>query len=69
VHELHRLSRRPLLASYPGELLRIVLANARYLEQPAVADGPSLKRAWNIFFAVVEHDIAPAGMVEGGRSA
>lgn len=67
VQELHRLTSRPLIASYPGELLRIVLANARYLQQPAVADGPSLKCAWNIFFAVVEHDSASAGMVEGGR--
>jgi len=69
VGELHRLSSRPLLASYPGELLRIVLADARYLGQPAVADGPSLKRAWSIYFGAVEHDTASAGMVEGGRFA
>ncbi|SIT45920.1 conserved hypothetical protein [Paraburkholderia piptadeniae] len=67
VRELHRLSGRPLLASYPGELLRIVLANARYLGQPAVADGQSLERAWSIYFGAAEQDTASAGMVEGGR--
>ncbi len=60
VHHLHMSSGRPLLACYPGDLLRIVLANARYLEQPAVADGPNLLRAWNSYFAVVgEHDNPP----------
>lgn len=60
VHHLHMSSGRPLLACYPGDLLRIVLANARYLEQPAVVDGPNLLRAWNSYFAVVdEHDNPP----------
>jgi hypothetical protein len=60
VHHLHMTSGRPLLACYPGDLLRIVLANARYREQAAVVDGPSLLRAWNSYFAVTgEHENPP----------
>ncbi|MDH6152925.1 MULTISPECIES: ATP-binding protein [Paraburkholderia] len=68
VHHLHMTSGRPLLACYPGDLLRIVLANARYQEQAAVADGPSLLRAWNSYFAVTgEHDNPPPPQVVGAQ--
>ncbi|MBU6493839.1 MAG: ATP-binding protein [Burkholderiales bacterium] len=53
IHHLHMPAGRPLLACYPGDLLRIVLANARYLEESAIADRGSLLRAWNSYFAVV----------------
>lgn len=60
IHHLHVPARRPLLASYPGDLLRVVRANARYLEEPAVADGANLLRAWNSYFAVIgENDSQP----------
>ncbi|WP_150697449.1 ATP-binding protein [Pandoraea terrae] len=64
IHRLHVPAGRQLLACYPGDLLRIVLANASYFEQPAVADGPSLLRAWNSYFAVVgEHENQPPPQV------
>ncbi|WP_434718327.1 ATP-binding protein [Paraburkholderia sp. A1BS-2L] len=65
-HHLHMSSGRPLLACYPGDLLRIVLANARYLEKPAVADRVSLLRAWNSYFAVVGEHENPPPQQQGG---
>ncbi|BCF98016.1 hypothetical protein PPGU19_025850 [Paraburkholderia sp. PGU19] len=60
VHHLHMTSGRPLLACYPGDVLRIVLANAKYLDQPPVANATNLLRAWNAYFAVAgEHDAPP----------
>ncbi|SIT50174.1 conserved hypothetical protein [Paraburkholderia piptadeniae] len=66
VHHLHMTSGRPLLACYPGDLLRIVLANAKYLDQPPVADALNLLRAWNSYFAVAgEHDAPPPTQQQG----
>lgn len=65
VHHLHMTSGRPLLACYPGDLLRIVLANARYLDEPPVASAPNLLRAWNSYFAVVGEYEAPPPQQQG----
>ncbi|MEX3931201.1 ATP-binding protein [Paraburkholderia phymatum] len=66
VHHLHMTSGRPLLACYPGDLLRIVLANAKYQDQPAVVDALNLMRAWNSYFAVIgEHDTPPPPQQQG----
>lgn len=58
VDALHGMSRRPLLACYPRDLLGLVLDYARYRgEQPAMTRN-SLALAWSAYFARHEGEVS-----------
>jgi len=51
VHELHRRTRRPLLAAWPDELLGRIADFAGFAGQAARLDQASLARAWSSLFS------------------
>ncbi|MGF6778561.1 ATP-binding protein [Paraburkholderia sp. GAS334] len=51
INHLHLPGRRPLLACYPRDLLSLVVAQASYREEAAVATPETLRRAWSSYFA------------------
>lgn len=51
VEQLHLPARRQLLACYPRDLLGLVVAQASYREERAVATPDTLYRAWSSYFA------------------
>ncbi len=60
VHELHRRTRRPLLAAWPDELLGRIADFAGFAGQAARLDCASLARAWSSLFSQeAEPDGAP----------
>lgn len=51
IEQLHLPAGRPLLACYPRDLLGLVVAQASYREERAVATPDTLHRAWSSYFA------------------
>lgn len=52
IHELHRRTRRPLLAAWPHELLSRIADFAGFAGQVPRLDCPSLARAWSSLFPI-----------------